>query len=144
MTGGGTTTGAPPSGSATGAEPPDVAVPPVAVPPDTAVPTFEATQVHTEGQSVFTAQVVALGWQLPGKDVMVWQVTGVRVPASMATGNGAGTPVDPLPPPVPAEAVPVPPFGAEPDEPEQMPITLGWQVKPAPQSASALHGSCHL
>jgi hypothetical protein len=33
---------------------------------------------------------------------------------------------------------------ATPLELEQLPITDGWQAKPSPQSASALHGSCHL
>jgi hypothetical protein len=41
-------------------------------------------------------------------------------------------------PVVPVPAVPEPPL------PEQEPDTLGVQVKPSPQSASALHGSAHL
>jgi hypothetical protein len=53
-------------------------------------------------------------------------------------------PVLPLPPPLPVLPPPVLPGVAVPDDPEQEPTTEGLQVKPAPQSVSALQGSCHL
>jgi hypothetical protein len=70
---------------------------------------------------------------------MVVQVTVGAGPASM--GIGAAMSLPPAAPPVPSEAVPPPLAGAVPLEPEHVPISLGLQTKPAPQSASALHGS---
>ncbi|HEX3697321.1 MAG TPA: hypothetical protein VH374_18245 [Polyangia bacterium] len=63
------------------------------------------------------------------------------MPAS-AAGTCPEEPAEPLP----ADPLPFdPPDDAEPPpEPEQLPITDGWQAKPSPQSASALHGNCHL
>ena len=78
---------------------------------------------------------------------MVVHTTGSG--ATPASVGEAGVVVVPEPPPAPEleepalalpdDAVPVPP--AEP-LPEQLPMTEGWQAKPSPQSASALHGSC--
>jgi hypothetical protein len=102
-------------------------------------------QVKTEGQSESVVQVGTLGWQLPGKDVVVVH-TGVVVvaPASNVVFKG-GIAVSPLPPPTPELAPPVVPGAtATPALAEHIPMTVGWHAKPLPQSASALHGSCHL
>jgi hypothetical protein len=59
--------------------------------------------------------------------------------ASLGGGAGWGTPgLGALPPPLLPELPPpeLPP-------PEHTPLTVGLQMKPAPQSESALHGSCH-
>lgn len=66
--------------------------------------------------------------QLSGGEVVVF------VPPDGVAASPATLPV-PAEPPVPPET---------PDPPEQEPYTDGWHVKPLPQSASALHGSCHL
>jgi hypothetical protein len=63
--------------------------------------------------------------------------------AIVVEGAGADAPAEPddVPPPevaVPGVATPVPPL------PEQKPVTVGLQLKPAPQSLSTLQGSCHL
>jgi hypothetical protein len=113
--------------------------------PDIATPPTKAsTQAHAAGQSVFAVQLVALGVQEPGKvAVVVHMSTGVGVPAS-ALGDGApvlaggAVPEPELAEPPPDVTVPMP------VPPEQEPMTLGAQVKPAPQSASASQGSCHL
>jgi hypothetical protein len=74
------------------------------------------------------------------------QLSAGRVPPS-AAGGAVGDAE--LPPPdepaepeeeVPPDATPVP----DPPDDEHIPITCGWQVKPSPHSALALHGSCHL
>jgi hypothetical protein len=80
-----------------------------------------AAHFQLAGHSLSVVQVVTLGWQVPGKVVMVVQVGG--------GGGGVVDPVDPV-----EEAPP----------PEQAPITEGWHSKPSPQSALALQGSCHL
>jgi hypothetical protein len=118
--------GAPPSGMAVGLA--------------TAVPWFAATQVQADGQSASAVQIETLAWQYPGKEVIVVQVTGADAPASMSAGAGTG-PV-PVAPPAPAEAPPLPAVAVA-LPPEHMPISLGLQVKPSPQSASTLHGSSH-
>jgi hypothetical protein len=60
-------------------------------------------------------------------------VVSVVLPSA---GGDGGELLEPLLLALPAEP--------EPPEPEQLPITEGWQAKPSPQSASTLHGSCHL
>jgi hypothetical protein len=66
----------------------------------------------------------------------------VVVPPSIAgVGGGAGSSPEPVPPPVPDDAEPL---EAEPDDPEHMPLVVGWHTKPSPQSASALQGKLHL
>jgi hypothetical protein len=105
----------------------------------------ESTQVKTEGQSESVVHVGTLGWQLPGKDVVVVH-TGVDVVAPASNGVLKGGVADsPLPPPEPELAPPVVPCGtATPELAEHIVMTVGWHAKPLPQSASALHGSCHL
>ena len=106
---------------------------------------MESTQVKTEGQSESMAHVGTWGWQLPGKDVVVVH-TGVDVvaPASNDILKG-GVAVSPLPPSEPELAPPeVPCETATPELAEHLAVTVGWHAKPLPQSASALHGSCHL
>jgi hypothetical protein len=116
---------------------------------------------HADGQSPSVAQVVTLSEQYPGKELMVVQlvvpasrISTPTMPASTATGadppstgvlNGIGpiAPTEALPVlawPVPVVVVPLPATPL----PEQAPITLGSHVNPSPQSALALHGSCHL
>jgi hypothetical protein len=60
--------------------------------------------------------------------------------AAPASVGGAAMPGR-VAPPLPVEPPPEP---VEPPLPEQEPISVGLQVKPAPQSASLLQGSCHL
>jgi hypothetical protein len=94
-------------------------------------------QVHAAGHSAVAMQLAILGVHDPGKLVVVLQV--------LSGGTGApgleGAEAEPLalePPDDPAELVTVAvPLVAQPE-------TLGAQVNPVPQSASALHGSCHL
>jgi hypothetical protein len=59
------------------------------------------------------------------------------VAAGVGEPAAAGADPPPLAMPPPA-ATPTPP------PPEQTPVTLGWHMKPSPQSAAALQGSCHL
>jgi hypothetical protein len=125
-----------------------IADPSVAVEPEL-TGSGRAMLVHFQsaGQSVSTSQVVAFGWQDPGNEVVVVQVGGV--PASTAgfgalppaSGKSAGPELLELVDPPPELTVPPPPSAL----PAEQPIaTLGWQVNPSPQSAAALHGSCHL
>jgi hypothetical protein len=106
-----------------------------------------AAHVQSVGQSVFEAQVVALGWQYPGKVVVVVQVwsggTGAP-PLGGATFESLPPPVAGAAKPVPVPLVPLVPAAPVPAEPEHEPLTVGMQLKPAPQSVSALHGSCHV
>lgn len=103
-----------------------------------------ARSVHFQvaGQSLSVVHDGCLRRQEPGNEVMVVQEVA---PAS------AGNAPEPLAPPVPVAGdvvgpvVPAgaePPEGAAPREPEQAVDVVGWQVNPAPQSASALQGSC--
>ena len=120
------------------------------------------THVQTAGQSESTLQVVALGWQYPGNDVVVVHVVVgslVTVPPSTLSGGVGATAgrvdtaappapdADPPPPDVPADEVPVAGGGETPETvpfDEHEPPTDGLQTKSAPQSLSALHGNCHL
>jgi hypothetical protein len=105
--------------------------------------------VQLTGQSESTPQLVARGWQYPGKELVVVHVDGgsvVATPASTLDGGvafvaGAPTPVAP-----PAAAAPPVPIagGAVPEPPEHTPVTVGEQTKSTPQSESTLHGNCHL
>jgi len=113
-------------------------------PPD---PTTDSTQIQFEGQSESTLQLVALAWQYPGNEVSTLHSGAVGVPASRGRdgGVGSGTSTPPLAPPTPEPAEPVAVLvPVLPATPEQAVVTFGWQTKPAPQSASALQGSCHL
>ena len=84
--------------------------------------------------------------------MVVVQLSAGRVPPS-ASGGAVGD-AELLPPALPAPDEPaepdedVPPPDATPvpvpPDPEHIPITWGWQLNPSPQSALALHGSCHL
>jgi hypothetical protein len=99
-------------------------------------------QVHAVGQSVVVLQLVILGVQDPGKDIVV-----VHMPPGGTGAVGSGA----------AGAAPLA-FDPPPDEPEEFtpvvvplplpplaqPETFGAHVNPSPQSASALHGSSHL
>lgn len=110
--------------------PPTDEVPaPFAVPGEPRVTTSWHTQ--SAGQSVSTLQTVAVGWHEPGKVIIVVQLSGGDELG--ATGSEALPPLPPTPTPVPPETGP---------PPEQLPKIRGWQVKPAPQSTSALQGSC--
>jgi hypothetical protein len=139
---GGTATGV-------GAMPPSVApfpVPPLALPPVAIPYEEEATHAHVEGHSESVVQVVTLDWQVPGNEVVVVHTGAVvGAPASSEiVGGGVERSSDPLPPPVPDEVVPEP-TALPPEEPDpQLPIVLGWHMKPSPQSVSALHGRSHL
>jgi hypothetical protein len=67
---------------------------------------------------------------------------GVGTPVTLAsTATGWLGPLEALPV-LPELLVVVPPPPLDPAE--HPTLTLGWQAKPSPQSASALHGSCHL
>jgi hypothetical protein len=110
-----------------------------AVPP----PDEVAVQAHSAGQSVFEAQVSALGAHQPGNEVVVVQLSG----GGGATKPGSAGAVAPVlgaePPPEP-DAVPVEPGAATPLPPEHMPLTVGLHLNPAPQSVSVLQGSCQV
>jgi hypothetical protein len=128
----------------------------VPVVPGLATPrrTGTSTQVHAAGQSVSAVQVVAFGVQEPGKLVVVMHVfagglappAAPPVPPPVEPGAVLPFPVLPLPElALPELAVPIPATGVgAPPPPEQAPVTVGAQVKPLPQSPSALQGSCHL
>jgi hypothetical protein len=102
---------------------PDVATP---VP----TPTVCERQVQVAGHWLSVVHGMTFGWQKPGKLVVVPHVGVVDAPPSLAGWLGA------------LEAL-VAGVGAPP-LPEQKPDTFGMQVKPSPQSRSALHGSSHL
>jgi hypothetical protein len=129
-------------------EPAAAAVPVPVAPLELAVPPERVggavMQIQSVGQSVETMQLVAFGWHEPGNVVIVMQVsggstgTGTAIAAAApelglepASAGGAAPPSETVP-------VPVPP------EPEHPLVTLGKQLKPAPQSVSVLHGSCHV
>jgi hypothetical protein len=101
------------------------------------------------GQSESVVQLVIVGWQEPGYEVMVVHMGGgsATMPASLGAAGRRE------PPPLPVEPLPVEPLPVVPPVvmplpteplPAHAPVTLGLQVKPAPQSESMLHGSCHL
>jgi hypothetical protein len=103
-----------------------------------------ATQLHAAGQSASVVQVIVFGVHEPGKLVVVVHISGggaTGVPPSALASPEEPPPDDGLALPVPVPATGV---GAPPPPPEQAVIIEGAQVKPAPQSASALQGSCHL
>ncbi len=100
---------------------------------------------QSAGQSASAAQMVAFGWQDPGNEVVVVHVGGA--PASTGGSVGACAPEsgrsagpELIEPPLALTVPPLP--SALPAE--HSPTTLGWQVKPSPQSAAVLHGSSHL
>jgi len=107
--------------------------------PALATPVGSSPQVHRAGQSPSTLQVVALGVHEPGKLVVVVQVGGVTgVTGNVGSGALAGA--------APASTAGLTPLDASapPALPEHSPPVVGVQVKPAPQSSSLLHGTCHL
>jgi hypothetical protein len=115
--------------------------------------TVAGAQVQGAGQSASLLQLVAFDWQVPGYEGALVQVGGEAMPASrLRAGGGTATgvlvsPDPPAPPdafPPPELAVPVPTLpGVLGADPEHTVDVVGWHRKPSPQSASALHGSCH-
>jgi hypothetical protein len=124
------------------AAPPSMGAPlagPTDVMPDVGCGT--SRQVHAVGQSAVVLQLVILGVQDPGNDIVVVHVPSGGAGAVGAAGAGAA-PLAFVPPDDPAEVTPV--AVPLPLPPLPQPETLGAHLNPSPQSASALHGSSHL